>query len=245
MKIIFIRHGDPDYKNDSLTVKGKREALLLSNRVMHWKESITHIYCSPLGRAKETCRYSLEKLNMEATELDWLKEFYYPTTHSEQNNEIHVPWDFYPESWTVHDELYDKDRWTDSVLLSENPIKVESDYVFEKFDNLLSQYGYIRKDNYYIHNDTKDDITLVFYCHLGVSLLIMGHLLGISPFVLWHSVYVAPTSVSVIGCEERAKGKASFRIQYLGDTSHLTNFNEPASKSGYFTDCFQDCYEKE
>ncbi len=33
MRIIFIRHGDPDYQNDSLTKKGIREAKLLSQRV--------------------------------------------------------------------------------------------------------------------------------------------------------------------------------------------------------------------
>ena len=31
MKLIIIRHGDPDYENDTLTVKGVREAKLLSD----------------------------------------------------------------------------------------------------------------------------------------------------------------------------------------------------------------------
>lgn len=33
MKLIIIRHGDPDYENDTLTVKGVREAKLLSERI--------------------------------------------------------------------------------------------------------------------------------------------------------------------------------------------------------------------
>ena len=33
MKILLIRHGDPDYTIDSLTEKGWREARLLSNRL--------------------------------------------------------------------------------------------------------------------------------------------------------------------------------------------------------------------
>ena len=49
MRIIFIRHGDPDYVNDSLTEKGVREAELLAKRVAKW-ENITQFYCSPLGR---------------------------------------------------------------------------------------------------------------------------------------------------------------------------------------------------
>ena len=33
MRLLIIRHGDPDYINDSLTEKGKREAELLSDRI--------------------------------------------------------------------------------------------------------------------------------------------------------------------------------------------------------------------
>ena len=36
MRIIFIRHGDPDYEKDSLTEKGWREAALLAERVSRW-----------------------------------------------------------------------------------------------------------------------------------------------------------------------------------------------------------------
>ena len=31
MKLLFIRHGDPNYEKDALTEKGKKEAMLLSN----------------------------------------------------------------------------------------------------------------------------------------------------------------------------------------------------------------------
>ena len=47
MRIIFIRHGDPDYEKDSLTEKGWREAALLAERVARWK--VTDFYVSPLG----------------------------------------------------------------------------------------------------------------------------------------------------------------------------------------------------
>ena len=40
MKIIFIRHGTPDYELDALTEKGVREAKLLANRVAKWENKI-------------------------------------------------------------------------------------------------------------------------------------------------------------------------------------------------------------
>lgn len=51
MKILIIRHGDPDYTIDSLTEKGKTEAELLSDRIS--KMDIKKFYVSPLGRARQ------------------------------------------------------------------------------------------------------------------------------------------------------------------------------------------------
>ena len=94
MRIIFIRHGDPDYVNDTLTEKGIREAKLLSERTAKWQ--VNDFYCSPLGRAQKTASYTLEKLGRDAVTYKWLEEFAYlvedPTT-----GRIGVPWDFMPE----------------------------------------------------------------------------------------------------------------------------------------------------
>lgn len=49
MKILIIRHGEPDYSIDSLTEKGWREAELLSRRLAPL--GIRDFYVSPLGRA--------------------------------------------------------------------------------------------------------------------------------------------------------------------------------------------------
>lgn len=50
MKLLIIRHADPDYSADSLTPVGWREAALLSERLE--RTEITKTYCSLLGRAK-------------------------------------------------------------------------------------------------------------------------------------------------------------------------------------------------
>ena len=52
MRIIFVRHGEPDYTTDTLNEKGKREAELLANRAKDW--NIKDIYVSPFGRAQQT-----------------------------------------------------------------------------------------------------------------------------------------------------------------------------------------------
>ena len=56
MKILIIRHGDPDYAHDSLTERGRMEAACLAERLA--KMDIKEFYVSPLGRARETASYT-------------------------------------------------------------------------------------------------------------------------------------------------------------------------------------------
>lgn len=52
MKLLIVRHGDPDYSIDSLTPKGWHEAELLKNRLT--KLDVAAFYCSPLGTGRRT-----------------------------------------------------------------------------------------------------------------------------------------------------------------------------------------------
>lgn len=239
MKLIFIRHGDPDYANDSLTPKGEKEARALAERVKNWK-NIYEFYLSPLGRAQKTASYSLDALNRQGKTLPWLKEFSHDVT-SPGRGFKHVPWDFFPSFWKNEETLYDRNNWADDPIYENTPVKKDYLNTIGEFDKLMAQYGYTRGENglYRIEKEN-DDTTLVFFCHLGVSFLLIGHLIGISPAVLWHTYFVAPTAVTVVGSEEMEKGYANFRVQVMGDTSHLRFAGEPVSSSGYFTDTFQD-----
>lgn len=242
MRIIFIRHGDPDYVNDSLTEKGIREAKLLAKRVSKW-EHITEIYCSPLGRAQMTASYSLKAMKREAVTYGWLREFSYliddPVTGRHG-----VPWDFMPEYWTEIEDMYDKNNWKNTEIYRSNPELIPAyNEVCLGIDEILEKHGYRRFHNYYATEHKKtpgmQDATIVLFCHLGVTCVILSHLLGISPAVLFHSFYIPPTSVTILATEERIPGKAVFRAQVLGDTTHLHDGNEPISAAGYFTDVFQ------
>lgn len=249
MRIIFIRHGDPDYANDALTEKGVREATLLSQRLSEWPTAKMHFYCSPLGRAKQTASYSLEKIGREAITYDWMKEFAYyiedPTT-----GRVGVPWDFMPEYWTEIPQMYDRKDWQKTDIYRSNPELLPAyQEVCDGLDNMLAEYGYQRHHNYYINthaagrqlpdSDASNDDTIVIFCHLGVTCVMMSHLLGISPALLFHSLYLAPTSVTILATEERRNDIAAFRAQVIGDTSHLIRGGEPISTAGYFTDVFQ------
>lgn len=241
MRIIFIRHGDPDYVNDALTDKGVREAKLLSDRIVKWNTDQMDFYCSPLGRAQQTASYSLERISRTAVTYDWMREFYYrvndPTT-----DRVGVPWDFMPEYWTEIPEMYDKEAWKETEVYRSNPELVPAyQRTCDELDRLVATYGYQRHHNYYLHANTAADKndTIVLFCHLGITCMMMSHLLGISPALLCHNFYLAPTSVTILATEERQNDIAYFRAQVIGDTNHLLQGGEPISGAGYFTDVFQ------
>ena len=68
MRILIIRHGDPNYKIDSLTERGFKEAELLSQRLVKLKP--TEIYCSELGRAQRTAEPTIEKTGLKVIEIN-------------------------------------------------------------------------------------------------------------------------------------------------------------------------------
>lgn len=241
MRIIFIRHGDPDYVNDSLTEKGIREAKLLAKRVAKW-DNITQFYCSPLGRAKKTASYSLEAVGRDAVTYEWMKEFSY-FIDDPMTGRHGVPWDFMPAYWTEIPGMYDKEGWKNTEIYRSNDALLPAyDEVCEGLDELLSSYGYTRHNNYYLadpakKNDSAED-TIVIFCHLGITCMMLSRLLNVSPVPLLHSFYLAPTSVTIVASEERIESDAIFRVQVMGDTSHLRIGGEPVSKAGYFTEPF-------
>ena len=236
MKLIFIRHGDPDYEKDSLTEKGWREAEILAKRVAKW--DIKQIYCSPFGRAQDTCSLSLKATGREAITCDWLKEFYY-RVWDEQEKDWTIAWDFYPRDFNNWNELHDKDKWDQTKIMKSGELDKHAREVYEGFDALLEKHGYRRNDrNFYDVIEHNDD-NIVFFCHFGVTALILGHLIGIAAPALWQGMMMQPTSITVLGSEERIPGEASFRVQVFGDATHLIQAGEPVSPSGYFADLFE------
>ena len=241
MRLIFIRDGDPDYENDSLTEKGRREASFLAKRVASW--DMDKVFCSPMGRARETMEACLAErakagIKDDPVTFDWLQEFHYRVDRPD-TGERYICWDFYPSYFNGNRDLHDKDKWFDTDVMKSGDIKKYYLEAVKGFDELLASHGYVRMEDGTYKVQKRSDETLVFFCHLGISFLLMGHMLGIAPTCLWQGIYVAPTSVTVLGAEERAEGIASFRIQEMGDVRHLSQNGEPISDVGYFTEIFE------
>lgn len=93
MKLIFIRHGDPNYIDDTVTERGRKEAEALRARVRSW--NVDRFYCSPLGRARDTAAIALDGTGRDVTVKDFLREFYV-RINDPVTGQKRIPWDLMP-----------------------------------------------------------------------------------------------------------------------------------------------------
>lgn len=217
MQIMMIRHGEPDYANDTLTHKGTDEAIALAKYMKNIR--VTKFYCSPLGRARDTAAPTLDITGRKAQILDWLMEFPGYIINPE-NGRKRIPWDLMPSDWTKMPELYDKDKWINAEIIRSGNVAEVYNNVCRDFDDFLASCGYVREGACYKAVIPNHD-TVVFFCHFGIQCVILSHLLGISPIVLWQGTVCSPTGITVVCTEEREEGVAYFRCNRFGDISHL------------------------
>ena len=235
MKIIIIRHGDPDYSIDSLTEKGWREAALLAERIAQMK--VDDYYCSPLGRARDTASLTLKKCGRQAQIFDWLREFSLPTKDPATGLPRNVAWDAMPDYWTKLDGFFDREKWLDTGYVGESEGRKYAYEVWDGLDAVLADHGYVRDGSMYRTACGNRDV-LVFFCHFGVEAVMLSHLLNVSPMVLWHGMIALPTSVTTLISEEREEGAVYFRCCGFGDVSHLYAGGEEPAFSGRFCEIF-------
>ena len=235
MKILLIRHGDPDYANDSLTEKGWREARLLCSRLE--KLDVREYYVSPLGRAQDTIRPLLEKTGRTAVTIPWMREF---PVHQvdEYTGRYHVVWDYMPRYRERFPEWDSAENWMDAHPFDQGEVRPLVEEMWQGLDGILARYGYVREGRFYrVEQPSTDTIALV--CHFGAGTILLSHLLNLSAMQLLHATFMAPTSVTTVITEEREKGTAQWRATGIGDISHLYAAGEPMSMSGFFQETFE------
>ncbi len=237
MRLLFIRHADPDYENDTLTETGWREARCLADFLKG--ETIHRFYVSPLGRARDTASLTLRVLGQEAEVCDWLREFSAPIWRPDDSSQQHICWDWLPEDWADDPLLHDGGRWFQHPVMAAGNVKAEYDRVTAAFDALLAENGYRREGGLYRVERSNHD-TLAFFCHYGVGCVLLSHLMGASPMLLWHGLCAAPSSVTTVYTEERRQGIASFRVWRYGDVTHLLLQGAAPSFSARFCECWTD-----
>lgn len=240
MKLLIVRHADPDYSVDSLTEVGWKEAQALCDRLS--KLEVKDFYVSPLGRARDTASVTLKAMGREAQVCQWLREFWPPVQKPGQER-LSIAWDWIPQQWMEEPLFFDREQWGQPEVFQNGKVAQAAQEVFSGLDEILAVHGYVRDGLHYRVEEPNED-TLVFFCHFGIECVLLSHLLHISPMPLWHGTCAAPSSVTVLTTEERRKGIACFRMNTFGDTSHLYAAGMEPSFSARFCETYDNMAQR-
>ena len=219
MRILFIRHGEPDYRNDCLTETGRRQAELAAERLR--SEGIEEIYASPLGRAQETAEYTSKVLGLPIKTLDFMKEVHWGST---DGNPIYAgghPWDIADEMARQGLDLNSPD-WRETPYFKTNNVLECIDDIEKGIDGWLAGLGYVREGLYYRHTvEEEKHRTIALFSHGGSSAAAMGHIMNLTfPYfcALFHLEFTGITIIRL----DRKEGLCSLPCVELGnDGRHI------------------------
>jgi len=219
MRIVFVRHGEPDYAKDCLTERGKVQAAAAAERLR--SEGIGEIWCSPMGRAQETAAAASRVLGLPVRTLDYMRELDWGSLNGEPLFADGHPWDQADELCRQGWDLTDP-GWREHPFFANNRVTANADLVAEKTDEWLLSLGYERNGAYY-RCLRKDDsqFTVALFSHGGSSAAAMGRILNLTfPYAcgLFHLEF---TGITIIRLNRNPGAQTLPCLELANDRRHL------------------------
>ena len=217
MRIIFVRHGEPDYGRDCLTELGKRQAEACRARLAG--EPIAAIYSSTNGRAAETAEYIAAPHALTVERLDFMRELGWKILEGEPLADG-LPWNEADAMVARGMRVLDAD-WAVHEPFCRNSTTARALFAAEEFDKLLLALGYRREGGYYrVLRENTDTVAVV--SHGGSSSAVIAHMLGLPfPFVL-ATLHPEFTSVTVLSLPNRVGALVTPTVQIMNDAGHIS-----------------------
>lgn len=215
MRIIFVRHGEPDYEKDCLTETGKRQAAAAAIRLE--REGIEEIYASPMGRASETASFTARRLGLPVHTLDYMHEISWGGPGIPQEGH---PWTL--SDWMISRENFDfyREDWRQHPYFRGNKAVDCLEAIGGKFDGFLREQGYRHEGTRY-YCDTDRQKTVAVFSHGGSGACVLSHLLALPfPYVCTVMPYDF-TSVIILEFPVRRGEYVHPRIELFNDAAHI------------------------
>ena len=219
MRIIFVRHGHPNYEKDCLTVLGHRHGQAVAERLKG--EPIEKIYSSTCGRALETAEHIDEHFALGVEGLEFMREIKWGSVNGEAIYEDGHPWlnsDYLVEQGK---DLLDP-NWRETEQYRNNKVVSAADILAEKFDEWLSGLGYTREGDYYRVGDVRYN-TIVLVSHGGASSAALAHLFQLPfPFVC-SAICPDYTAVTVVSFSDKKGALTAPKFEIMNDARHIAD----------------------
>ena len=221
MRLIFVRHGEPDYDNDCLTENGILQAKMTADRLKD--EGISAIYSSPMGRARQTASFTADQYGLEINILDYMHEIDWGSISPE------VPLEHDGHLWTLgyklladEQEYVGSNRWAEHHFFRDNRCMKYYKMVSESFDEFLKGFGIVRDGKLY-RCDRENDETIALFAHGGSGAVLFSHIFSLPfPFVLTSLPY-GVCSISIMEFVPKKDSTIIPRLELFNDMGHLEN----------------------
>ena len=226
MRLIFVRHGEPNYADDCLTDNGIVQAKATAKRLE--KENIKKIYSSPMGRAVKTASFTAEDHDLDVTTLDFMHEIDWGDTREISNDDSDIiPFDGHP--WTLgykllteNQEYIGGNNWEQHPYFKNNRCMNSFDKISVGIDEILSGYGLKRHNGYYLCEEENQD-TIALFAHGGSGAVMFSHVLNIPFPVALTMLPYGVCSVSVLAFDGCEGDMVIPRFEIFNDMRHLEN----------------------
>ncbi len=219
MRLIFIRHGYPDYQRDCLTELGHRQAQAAAKRLA--SEHIDRICSSTCGRAIETAKHIAESRELTVETYPFMSEICWGSINEEPIYKNGHPWYTVGNMVAMGQPVMDMD-WDKKLPFSKNIIVEQAKRTAEGFDQWLKQLGYERCGAYYrVEHENTD--TILMASHAGSSSAVIAHLLNLPlPFVC---AVLAPdlTAITVLSFRGIDGSLTCPMVEIMNDARHLSD----------------------
>jgi 2,3-bisphosphoglycerate-dependent phosphoglycerate mutase len=218
MEIVLIRHGEPEWIRDGLnvdnpplTARGRDQAQRMASYLAD--EHFDEVYCSPVGRSRETAAPLLAALGRSEQIEPWLEEIRNPIWHG-------TPQEKSAEAYRQDRARRSHERW--QGLDGGEPVHEFVERIHLGCSSFLLERGVRRLPAELAMWDIEQpDRRIALVAHAGTNSVIICHLLGISatPWE-WERFVIGHASVSRLQSMEMGDGH-SFSLTLLSDNEFL------------------------
>ena len=222
MRIIFVRHGEPDYALDCLTPLGRRQAAAAAKRLR--EEGVEAIFSSPYGRAMETAGAASKELGIpDIRVLEFMHELHWGSTDGEPLFADGHPWDIVDELVRQRWDLTRID-WAEHPWFARNLVTQGAELVARETDAWLKELGYVREGTGY--RCTRQDgaqHTVALFCHGGSSTAALARIFSLPFPYLCGALHQPFTSLTIVRLGRRPDELSLPVLELAGDDRHIRN----------------------
>lgn len=217
MRIIFIRHGHPNYKLDCLTELGHAQAESAADRLAD--EKIDKFYSSSCGRAVETAAHIASRRGAEVELLDFMREIRWGGIDDTEIPNNGHPWRCVEAMARNHQNLLSP-TWRTEEPFCRNKVVPFADAVGENLDKLLAELGYTREGDYYRVGKPKYD-TILLASHGGSSTAALAHLFNLTFPYVCYTICPSFTAITIVTFRGEEGDLISPRFEIVNDARHI------------------------